>query len=69
VEDETDAEKNDSVETVVLPDPVDPDAELSEDDLEAVAGGTITVTAALTCVAAGATLGTTAKAIADNVGE
>ena len=43
--------------TVVLPDFVDPDAELSEDDLEAVAGGIEPLTVALICGGIGILVG------------
>ena len=43
--------------TVVLPDFVDPDAELSKDDLEAVAGGIEPLTVALICGGIGILVG------------
>ena len=43
--------------TLVLPDFVDPDAELSEDDLEAVAGGIEPLTVALICGGIGILVG------------
>jgi hypothetical protein len=48
--------ENKAAATVVLPDVFDPNAELSESELEAVAGGTVLVitAAVLTCIVMGA---------------
>lgn len=57
--------------TVVLPDPVDPEAELGEDELEVVAGGEVGVSTGtlLACAAAGVGIGAGAAALYDKFSE
>jgi hypothetical protein len=43
--------ENHAYATFVLPDPIDPEAELSAEELEAVAGGTEIVATILACIA------------------